>query len=90
MRRLSAGKRDANEQIIFEAFEAAGCSVLPISKKGAPDAVVFCHGRPGFPVEVKARLGKLTKHQIAFHKAWRGPEIQIVRDVESALKLAKG
>lgn len=82
-------KRDANEQSVFDAFRAAGCSVLSISQEGAPDAVVFCQGRT-LLVEIKARKGTLTPQQVKFHAAWRGPEIHIVRDVDAALKLVRG
>lgn len=84
-----AAKRDQNESLIFAAFRAAGCSILPISAAGAPDAVVFCHGRT-LLVEVKARTGRLSEPQKKFHKDWQGPEIHIVRTVDDALKLAAG
>lgn len=86
MRRLSAGKRDTVEAEIITAFEAAGGAVLTVSSTGAPDLVVFHRGRV-FLVEVKARRGTLTPQQVAFHAAWRGPTIHIVRSVEDALTL---
>jgi hypothetical protein len=88
-----AARRDANEGLIFEAFEKSGCAVLPISMAGGPDAIVF--RRQGgiwslYLVEIKTRLGKLTKAQRTFRLAWQGPPIHLVRDVESALKLVAG
>jgi hypothetical protein len=81
--------RDANEAAIFDAFKAVGCSVITINHAGAPDAVVFCQGRP-LLVEIKQKHGRLTPAQERFHAAWTGPAIHIVRTVDDALKLAKG
>jgi len=90
VRRLSAGKRDAGEAEIFQAFEAAGCSIIPISSTGAPDAVVFTRTGHAYLVECKARLGTLTKAQIKFRETWRGPPIHIVRSSVEALALVTG
>lgn len=87
-----AAKRDQNESLIFAAFRAAGCSILPISAAGCPDAVIFCPALKGAAllIEVKARKGTLTEAQKKWRETWTGPQPHIVRDIETALKLAKG
>jgi hypothetical protein len=87
-------RRDANEPIVLETFEKAGCAVLPVSITGGPDAIVFYpshHAHAGcWLIEIKTRLGKLTKAQKDFRLKWTGPPIHLVRSPEDALHLLKG
>ena len=80
-------KRDANEAVLFRAFKAAGCAVLPISAPGAPDAVIFTPAGKGLLVECKALRGTLSEPQKRFHASWRGPEIHVVRSIDDVLRL---
>lgn len=80
-------RRDQNEAVLFRAFRAAGCAVLPISAPGAPDAVIFLPTGKGLLVEVKSARGKLRPEQIRWQATWRGPEIHIVRTIDDVLRL---
>ena len=57
-----ARRRDVNEQGIVEALEAAGCDVLRLSGKGAPDLLVRRCGQL-WAFEVKSEKGTRTEAQ---------------------------
>ena len=84
-----AAKRDANEAAIFAALRAAGVAVLPMSMRGAPDAIAFASGGRVWLLEVKAAKGRLTKDQITWRATWKGPAPVTVRSVDEALALLR-
>lgn len=81
-----AAKRDANEPLIVDYLEAAGCSVLKVNEAGKPDLVAFKSGRVWL-IEIKQPKGKLRERQTAFQAKWTGPPIHVVRTVDEAAKL---
>lgn len=87
-RRGGGRKRDANHTAIVQALKAAGCSVLDLSAlgAGAPDLLVARQGRV-ILMEVKNPDGRdrVEPHQLAWHAAWRGPPVAVVRSVAEAL-----
>ena len=62
MRVGQARKRDANEEAICEALEAAGATITKVSGVGAPDLLVRFRGRD-YGLEVKGPTGRRTKAQ---------------------------
>lgn len=87
-------KRDAGEKAICAALEAAGCAVLPISRVGCPDLVVFRPAgagrvREAILVEVKSPTGKPTPAQTWWRITWTGPAPVTVRSVDEALALLR-
>lgn len=76
-------KRDGNEAAIFDALEAQGFAVMPISGKGIPDAVVF-HRRNGraWLVEIKQPKGTYTPAQVRWRHGWTGPAPITLRSLE--------
>lgn len=59
-------KRDANEPVIVEHLEKAGCLVNKINGKDLPDLLCLHPSGRFFTVEVKAKGGKLTDGQKDF------------------------
>jgi len=82
-------RRDANEPIIIEALEAAGCVVLKLSGLGLPDLAIFKGDRLLALAEVKMRHGRLTQAQIRWRAQWHGPAPVELRSVEDALALVR-
>lgn len=88
-KRRSAGrKRDSNHTAITQALKACGCSVLDLSAlgAGAPDILVARQGRVVL-MEIKNPQGRdrVEPNQVAWHAAWRGPPVAVVRSVAEAL-----
>lgn len=79
-----AAKRDISEKSIIEALQAAGCTVVQISKRGVADLLVGYHGQ-NYLMEVKTGKAKLTMAENIFHLDWQG-QVTIVRSVEEALQ----
>lgn len=82
-------KRDANEKAIAAALERIGCAVIPLSRVGCPDLIVFRPDGSAVLVEVKSKTGKLTSAQMRWRETWRGPYPWIVRSVEDAIALCQ-
>jgi hypothetical protein len=88
-----AARRDANEQEIIEALEAAGASVKQLSMKGVCDLLVGIADietgeQRNYLIEVKAPDGKLTDDQFEFFETWRG-QCEVARTIEEALAIIK-
>lgn len=94
-----AARRDDNEQTIVDALEAAGASVLTISKKDACDLLIGYRG-VNYLQEVKQGTDGKTrrttrgdrtdadgrsKGQVEFAANWRGAPPVIVRTPAEAL-----
>lgn len=79
-----AAKRDANESEIITALKAVGATVVQISAAGCPDLLIGYRGAT-YLCETKARKGKLTPAQIAWHEGWDGNRVIVVRSVQDAL-----
>lgn len=85
-----AARRDGNEPFVIAALEAAGCQVLQLSIKGAPDLLVLRYGQLTL-IEIKdgakaLSRQKLTSHQATWHARWRDAPLAILRSVEDALR----
>jgi len=79
-----ARKRDANENAIVVALQAAGAYVFRLSGKGVPDLLVAYKGR-WEPLEVKSPQGRTTLAQQAVMHA--GITIHRVVTVEDAFRV---
>ena len=86
------GRKDLNQDIIVEALEKAGASVLDLSALGGgvPDLAVSFRGVIDL-IEIKNpsnSYGKrgLNKRQQTWVDAWRGKPVIVVRTVEEALR----
>lgn len=81
--------RDGNHADIVNALKAAGRSVLDLSGngKGCPDILVAWGRAHMVLLEIKNPSGKnrVQANQLAWHQAWRGPAVVVVRSVEEAL-----
>ena len=80
-----AARRDKNESEIVAALVKAGATVVPLSAAGCPDLLCGFRGST-FLLEVKAEKGRLTPDQLAWHKAWEGYPVKVVRSVDDALQ----
>jgi len=94
MSRFYARKKDANHNEIAEALEAAGCSVLDLSRlgHGTPDALCWSPRLAAYVlVEFKNPKGRnrIEPQQAEFLQNWRGPVV-VVSSVEEALRLFTG
>lgn len=88
-------KADANQRDIAAALRKAGCFVEMIQsatgRAGTPDLLVGNRGKT-YLLEVKRpkakgqQAGELSPAQEAWHAAWRGWPVAVVRTVEEALK----
>ena len=74
----TAAKRDANERSIIEALKDRGAAVCQLNEPGLPDLLVGFRGLT-ILIEVKAAKAKLNDEQRAWHKAWTGDDVLIVR-----------
>ena len=84
--RKYGNQRDANEQEIIDALEAAHCSVERMNVPA--DLLVGRMTRQGprcYLLEVKSKKGKHTPDQVDFITEWRG-QYDVVRSVDQALK----
>ncbi len=89
---LVAASKDTNQTPIVKALRAAGASVEVLSGKGLPDLLVGLRKRT-FLLEVKAEKGpkggtsgrNLTRDQVAWHAAWQGHPVAVVRTIGEAL-----
>lgn len=87
-----AAKRDENEAAIVEALEAVGATVERLSGASIPDLLVGYRGVTTL-MEVKQPAGAKggTSHrdllpgQAAWHAAWRGSPVAVVRTPAEAL-----
>lgn len=89
-----ARKKDVNHNAIADALEAAGCSVLDLSRlaHGTPDALVWSPRLHAYClVEIKNPEGRnrMEPRQVEFLKRWRGPVV-VVESVDEALRLFAG
>jgi hypothetical protein len=82
---------DKPTKAIVAALRAAGVSVHyiePVGFKGSgglPDLLAGHQGRT-FLLEVKSPKGQLNDEQKAWHAAWRGFPVVVVRDEVEALR----
>lgn len=87
MRRAS--KVDANQKAIVHALRLIGASVESLHQvgKGVPDLLVGFRGQMWL-LEVKNPDGRNRVHmeQTAWHDAWQGPEVLVVRSVDEAVE----
>ncbi|MFH0900706.1 MAG: hypothetical protein V2A73_08775 [Pseudomonadota bacterium] len=83
-----AKKADANQAEIVEALRAVGCSVLDLHHvgHGCPDILVGRCGEDDYLIEIKAKGGGLERAQLRFAALWRGRPVQVVWDVDGALR----
>lgn len=86
-----AAKIDDNQPEIVAAWRAVGASVLLLHRvgEGCPDTLVGFRGESHL-VEIKdgdkiPSARKLTKHQVKFHREWRGSPVHVVKNVDEAL-----
>lgn len=90
-----AAKKDANHDIVCEALEASGWTVIPTFRvgDGFPDAVIarrgvviFCEIKDGSKVP---SAQKLTPDEVRFRELVEGAGLpyRIVRSVDEALSL---
>lgn len=89
-----ACKKDANHDLIAEAFRKAGCMVIETYQvaqviPGYPDLDVRW-GEVSVLIEVKTADGELTDDERAFYEKCAGWDVPyyIVRDVEQVVPLA--
>lgn len=77
---------DSTHRPVVEAMRAAGASVEAIqgARAGVPDLVVGVAGLTEL-VEVKRPRAKPSEAQEAWHRAWRGRPVRVVRSTEEAL-----
>ena len=88
-----AARADRNQQALVQMMREVGASVhlTHTLGQGFPDAVVGFRGR-NYLVKFKARRGKLTADERAWHGAWRG-QVAVVRrweDVAELLEISGG
>ena len=85
-----AARVDANQTEIVAALRGAGATVTPTHTAGVgfPD---LCVGYKGATYLVEVKDGskppsarKLTPHQVAWHRDWRG-HVAVVTDITEAL-----
>jgi len=79
---------DANQGEIVQALLKVGASVLDLHAagiKGAPDLLAGYHGQDVL-IEIKTQEGRLEPEQCAWHDAWRGHQVAVVRTVDEALQ----
>lgn len=80
-------RRDGNEATIIEVLRRCGWSVQALSIRGGPDLLLGRHGDT-VVAEVKQPKGRLRDAQAAWHEAWRGSPVIVLRTVEEALALS--
>lgn len=88
-----AAKTDANQGQIVQALQAVGCSVQSLAAigKGCPDLLV---GKGQWMALIEVKDGskppsarRVNDMQRAWHFAWKGPPVHVVKSVEEALAL---
>lgn len=93
MRRSS--RVDANQPEIVSALRDIGCSVESLHRVGGgvPDILVGYRGR-NYLMEIKnpeavnrQRGSQLLPEQSAWHNAWRGLPVAVVRSINDALEV---
>lgn len=82
--RRYANRRDGNEAHIVAALRRVGAMVYSMDK---PCDLLIGFRRQVHLAEVKGPKGQLTATQRAFHAAWQGSPIHIIRTVDDALRL---
>jgi len=84
-----AFRRDGNEGDVIATLNASGYHTLPVN--GVPfDLIVWrTHGKCWLFLEVKTRLGRLTKLQQRFSDQTQGLPWAAVKSPEAALEAAK-
>jgi hypothetical protein len=83
------GKVDLNQKSIVKFLRQwPGTTIHSTASLGGgfPDIILGIHGRT-VPIEIKGAKGKLTPQQQAWHRAWTGTPVVIVRSLTDALKL---
>lgn len=80
-------KVDVVQGGLVELYRAHGCSWWSTASlgAGAPDGVVGLGGITD-PVEFKAEKAKLMPHQQAWHEAWRGSPVRVIREREDVIQ----
>jgi len=88
---MRAAKVDGNQRSIVAALRAMGASVTSLHRvgEGCPDLVVGLKGRT-YLVEVKAPKGRVLPSQAAWHGAWRGSPVVVIRSLDEAVAWLKG
>lgn len=81
----TAARKDANQDEIVEALQAAGCVVWNI--RWPVDLLVRTHFG-WLPMEVKTKNGRITDDQSEFIATAGDCPVALVRDVEGALRAA--
>jgi len=84
MRSHSAfAKRDSNHDELVQVYESLHCGVIDTHEMGFgfPDLLLHFSGYCA-PVEVKSDDGVLQPSQIRFMRDWKGPPIEIVRNLD--------
>jgi hypothetical protein len=86
-----AARVDANHAEIIDALRSVGCSVLSLAPigKSCPDILCGIAGRT-FLAELKdgsqpPSKQRLTPGQHAWHEAWNGGPVWVIRSVDQAL-----
>ena len=86
----TAARTDANQAEIVDALRQIGATVQPLHQvwRGCPDLLVGFRG-VNILLEVKdgnkpPSARKLTLHEYAWHKDWRG-QVAVVNSIEDAI-----
>jgi hypothetical protein len=83
------GKVDLNQRAVVKVIRQwPGATVVSSANLGAgfSDLILGYRGRT-ILLEVKGPKGKLTPQQIAFHAAWTGSPVVILRSEDDAIAL---
>lgn len=78
-----AAKRDTVEPAVVDLFRRAGWSVQHLSLPDAPD-LLLGYGGHTFLAEVKTGTKRLRPGQAAWHAAWRGGPVYVIRAIQDA------
>lgn len=83
----TAARVDQNQAAIIAALRRVGATVCILSSvgHGCPDLLVGYKGK-NYLLEVKAKTGRLTRHQIAWINAWAG-QVQVLKPSTGAYAL---
>ena len=81
-----AARTDATQAAIVAALRKIGCEVQDLSGvgKGVADLVAKLRFRVVF-FECKTKGGKLTPHQVEWHRRW-APHVCVVQTPEEAIR----
>lgn len=82
-----AARTDQNQSAIVAALRAVGCSVVSLHRVGGgvPDLLVGHIGHT-YLLEIKTPTGRVSPNQRAWHRAWDGDTVYVVRTPEEALR----